>query len=69
MSADDPFGRVLDALHAAAFDDAAWPAASGPIDELCGSTGNILVTGDGTPTDGVDVFFARFCHRGRLRPD
>ena len=69
MSADGPFARVLDALHAAAFDDAAWPAASGLIEGLCGSTGNILVTADGTPADGVDVFFAPFCHRGRLRPD
>ena len=69
MTGDDPFGRVLEALHAAAFDDAAWPAVAGLIDELCGSKGNILVTGDGTPADGIDVFFARFCHRGRLRPD
>lgn len=69
MSADDPFGRVLEALHAAAFDDDAWPAASGLVDALCGSTGNILVTGDGAPADGVDVFHASFCHRGLLRPD
>ncbi len=66
---DDPFGRVLQSLHAAAFDDAAWPAASGLIGELCGSKGNILVTGDGTPAEGIDVFFARFCHRGEFRPD
>ena len=69
MSRDDPFARVLDALHAAAFDDTAWPAASGLIDVLCGSQGSFLVTGDGTPADGVDLFHARLCHRGRFRPD
>ena len=69
MSGPDPFGRVLEALHAAAFDDAGWPAASALIDELCGSKGNILVSGDGAPPEAIDVFHARFCYRGELRPD
>ena len=69
MSGPDLFGHVLEALHAAAFDDAGWPAASALIDELCGSKGNILVSGDGAPPEAVDVFHARFCYRGELRPD
>ena len=69
MSGDDPLAPVLHALYAAAFDDAAWPAASGLIDALCGSQGSFLVTGDGTPAHGIDLFHARLCHRGRFRPD
>ena len=69
MSGRDPLERVLHALHAAAFDDAVWPTASRLIDDLCGSKGNMLVSGDGMPADGIDFFFARFCHRGQLRPD
>ena len=69
MSGRDLFGRVLESLHAAAFDDAGWPAASGLIDELCGSKGNLLVSGDGAPPDDVDIFFARLCYRGEHHPD
>ena len=69
MSGPDLFERVLEALHAAAFDDAGWPAASALIDELCGSKGNILVSGDGAPPEAVDVFHTRFCYRGEFRPD
>ena len=65
MSLPDLFERVLMSLHAAALDDAQWPAASGLIDELCGAKGNMLVTGDGATPRDVDVFFARFCYRGQ----
>ena len=64
MSRQDEFERVLASLGAAALDDALWPAASGLIDELCGAKGNMLVTGDGSADEGVDIFFARFCFRG-----
>ena len=64
MRRQDPFGRVLVALGAAALDDARWPAASGLIDELCGAKGNMLVTGDGATDEDVDILFARFCFRG-----
>ena len=56
-------------MHDAAFDDRLWPAASGLIDEACGSKGNCLVSGDGASPDRVDIFFARFCYRGERRPD
>ena len=64
MSRRDLFERVLGSLNAAALDDARWPAASGLVDELCGAKGNMLVTGDGTAQEDVDIFFARFCFRG-----
>ena len=69
ISGRDLFGRVLEALHAAAFDDTRWPAAAALIDELCGAKGNMLVSGEGASPDGVDVFFTRSCYRGELRPD
>ena len=65
VSADDPFGPVLEALHAAAFDEAAWPAASGLIDALCGSKGNVLTAGCGRERRLADVMVARLCYRGR----
>ncbi|MDE0410448.1 MAG: helix-turn-helix transcriptional regulator [Alphaproteobacteria bacterium] len=69
MSGSDLFERVLHSLHAAAFDDDRWPAASALIGELCGAKGNVLVSGDGAPADGVDVFFARVCYRGQFLPE
>lgn len=66
MNPQDRFDRILTSVHDAAFDDHFWPAASALIDEACGSKGNCLVSGDGTPPDRVDIFFARFCFRGQL---
>ena len=63
MSGPDLFGRILDSLHACAFDDSRWDAASGLVDAFCGTQGNHLVFGD------VDIFFARFCYRGERRAD
>ena len=64
MSGQDLFWRVLASLGGATLDDALWPAASGLIDELCQTKGNMLVTGDGAANENVDIFFARFCFRG-----
>lgn len=69
MSQQDRLDRVLASLHEAALDDSLWPAASGLIDQLCGSKGNILVTGDGTAADDIQVFFASFCYRGQIHPE
>lgn len=69
MSGRDPFARILDALHACAFDDAGWEAASGLVDRFCGPRGNHLVFGDGAAPGEVDIFFARFCYRGERRAD
>ena len=64
MGEQDLFERLLESLHAAALDDRLWPAASGQIDEACGSKGNMLVSGDGGFNGGVDIFFTRLCYRG-----
>ena len=69
MSHQDLFERILASLHEAALDDARWPAASALIDELCGSKGNLLVSGDGAARDDIDIFFARFCYRGQLHAE
>ena len=69
MSGAAVFERLLDALHACAFDDSRWDAASGLVDAFCGTKGNHLVFGDGAAPGGVDIFFARFCYRGERRAD
>ena len=62
MNRRDAFDRILQSLHAAAFGDARWPAASGLIDEAIGVHGSLLVYGDGPMQN--DIFFARICSRG-----
>ena len=69
MSGQDRFERFLSSLHAAALDDGLWPAASGLIDEVCGSKGNILVSGEGGFNGGVDLFFVRALYRGQRRAE
>ena len=64
MSRQDLFEQILASLHAGVLDDARWPAASGLIDEFCGTKGNHLVFGDGAAPENVDIFFAQFCYRG-----
>ena len=62
MNRRDAFDRILQSLHAAAFGDARWPAASGLIDEAIGVHGSLLVYGDGPMQN--DILFARICARG-----
>lgn len=69
MSVQDLFERILASFHEAVFDDERWPVTSGLVDKACGSKGNALVTGDGAFPSAVDIFFARFCYRGRRRQD
>ena len=69
MSGQDRFERLLSSLHAAALDDGLWPAASASIDEVCGSKGNILVSGEGGFNGGVDLFFVRALYRGQRRAE
>ena len=68
MSQQDPFERLLPALHDAALDDARWPAAARLIDEACGATGNSVIVGEGTG-DAARVSFAAFYRRGERRLD
>ena len=62
MNRRESFDRILQSLHAAAFADARWPAASGLIDEAIGVHGSLLVYGDGAAQN--NIFFARICSRG-----
>ena len=69
MSQQDAFDRILASLHEAALDDARWPATSGMIDEACGIKGNSLALGARHLDDSVQIFMARFFHRGQRRED
>ena len=63
ISRRDAFDRILQSLHAAAFGDARWPAASGLIDEAIGAHGSFLAVAEG-PTQN-NLFLARMCSRGQ----
>lgn len=63
------FERILASLNAAALGDAPWLAATGLIDEFCGTKGSFLVFGDGIAQDDICIFFAQFCMRGERRGD
>ena len=67
MSRQDSFDRIVQSLHAAAFGDARWPAASGLIDESIGANGTFLVIADGATQN--DVLFAQLCSRGERHRD
>ena len=67
MNRQESFDRILQSLHAAAFGDARWPAASGLIDELIGANGTFLVIADGATRN--DVLFAQLCSRGERHRD
>ena len=67
MSHQDLFDRIVASLNEAMLDDADWPQASALVDEICGSKGNILVSGEGGLGDDLEVYFARCCYRGERR--
>ena len=69
MSRQDLFDRLLASLYDAMLDDAEWPAASALIDRVCGSKGNILVSGEGGLGTDLEVYFARCCYRGERREE
>ena len=63
MSQLDTFNRAVASLHEATLDETLWPAASGLIEEACGSTGSTLVVGKDF-ADEVVIFSANICRRG-----
>ena len=67
MTRQESFDRIVQSLHAAAFGDARWSAASGLIDEAIGANGTFLVIADGTTQN--DVLFAQLCSRGERHRD
>ena len=68
MNPDDAFGRCIEALYAAALDDALWSDASALIEEVVGIRGNVLTVGERSG-DEVRVFFNRLRFRGEDRDD
>ena len=68
MNRQDPFDRLLDSLHDAAFDDALWPAAARLIEEACGATGSTVIVAGGAAND-ERVFFGACFRRGERRDD
>ena len=68
MNPDDAFERIVEALHAAALDDALWPAASALVEEAVGAVGNVLTVGERSG-DEVRVHFNRLLYRGEDRHD
>ena len=69
MSGQDLFDSLLSSLYDAMLDDAEWPAASALVDRICGSKGNILVSGEGGLGTDLEVYFARCCYRGERREE
>ena len=51
------YERILESLHAGAFDDARWAGTSGLVDAFCGAKGNHLVLGDGAAPGPIDILF------------
>ena len=68
MSDRDAFERVLASLYDAMLDDSHWPATSALIDEVCGSTGNALMIGEGPKVD-IRVLAVGLYYRGQRRTD
>ena len=69
MNERDLFDHILVSLHDAMLDDVHWLATAKLIDEACQTKGNMLGFGERRSHDDVQVFFARFCHRGERRQD
>ncbi|MCY4405335.1 MAG: LuxR C-terminal-related transcriptional regulator [Rhodospirillaceae bacterium] len=69
MSQQEPFDRIVAALHDAALDDSGWSATAALIDDACRTKGNILVYGDGQAQDEAEIYMARFCYRGQRDRD
>ena len=69
MGERDLFDRILVSLHDAMLDDVHWHATAKLIDEACRTKGNMLGFGERRSNDDVQIFFARFCHRGERRQD
>lgn len=65
----ESFDRLLASLYEAMLDDDCWPAASGLIDEICGTRGNLIVTGEGETGSEVNIFFTCFCYNGERHAD
>ena len=69
MSEPDAFGRILDALHEAAFEPARWSRAAALIEESLGVHGSSLACGEGESDNDYQIYFLWTCLHGERRPD
>ena len=69
MSERDAFGRILAALHEAAFEPAQWTRAAALIEESLGVHGSSLACGEGDSDQDYQFYFFRICLHGKRRPD
>jgi len=68
MSDQYAFERILASLYDAMLDDTEWPATSALIDEACGTVGNALLVGEGSPDD-IRTQFVGIYSRGQRYED
>ena len=69
VSERDAFGRILDALHEAAFEPAQWSRAAALIEESLGVHGSSLACGEGESDNDYQIYFLWTCLHGERRPD
>lgn len=68
-SSNDPFDRILTALHNAALDETRWPDADRLIGEINGTSGSCALLYSATSAAEMTGFLMRICVDGRRRKD
>ena len=69
VSAGSPFERVVALLGEAALDDTRWPTAAHLINEVAGTSGNVLALTEGRSQADGEIIFVRSCFDGQRRED
>ena len=69
MSERGAFGRILAALHEAAFEPAQWTRAAALVEESLGVHGSSLACGEGESEQDYQFYFLRICLHGERRSD
>lgn len=68
MSPLDALDRILASLHQAALNETDWPATAALIEELCGTTGNVLTVSESCGGN-LRIHFYQHVFRGEYRED
>jgi len=69
VSEPDAFGRIVAAMHEAAFEPAQWPRTVALIEESLGVHGSSLACGEGESDHDYQIHFLWTCIHGERRPD
>ena len=69
LSIRDRIDDIVALLQEAQLDDAAWPAASALIDDICGLRGNDLLLARLRPEGGIDIQLRWLLLRGEPNPE